>query len=77
MTLILDIQVAKAWVLLFILAVIVYFFIVNWISFPSYNIAISLIQEMRLIALHSGAQEETPERDTYYLSTLLFTMPLM
>ena len=39
---------------LFILAVIVYF-IVNWISFPSYNIAISLI------ALHSGAQEETPE----------------
>ena len=53
MTLILDIQVAKAWVLLFILAVIVYFFIVNWISFPSYNIAISLI------ALHSGAQEET------------------
>ena len=44
---------------LFILAVIVYF-IVNWISFPSYNIAISLI------ALHSGAQEETPERDTTY-----------
>ena len=36
---------------LFILAVIVYF-IVNWISFPSYNIAISLI------ALHTGAQEE-------------------